>query len=1491
MSSRKKQLSGDIHIPLCQKASCKAQLTELAAALRNKELTCVTDYRPFGKYSQWFQEAFQETTFTIIHKCPFLWRKMNTCLDLLKESSKIMAIDINPEHSSVDEKEDVDSSFVEFFEDLMTHEVKNKETLGAFLDMITPYLRDECDESEPASEPTENSSNPSGSTSVSGGDDIASMRVGDQEEEEEAEENRDGFKVHPDKFNCKIFSRVFMRSSSISFANHESYGYSEGPCMKMKNTIDGLKVKFAHDKAKILSNLQYILFKVLPDMYEKRMVAGLATLGTCDELSVQSRAQSMLELILFQDRGAVKGLDFSSLVRVESSLSSALQKLRASFAVSHNKGTQLTIQRLCTLYLMVHCEMIMISQDGGEMLSCNTHFSTVIGRPFVSTRNRNRADESLEVLDFFITETNKKSCNGVRARVAEFIKLDNPYQLAKELTRASLSTQTIVTFELLKKVFLKLDLNALSFLEEYVKPTSSTLFRKAKEVPMTCIVILLRGLTHLFSHGLKQAANQDIKLLCLKAMSVMNMASRRDLPNEVGRMMQTLLFDPKPAVRKGIIKFYSERNNYAEVQPIFLQNEVERILCPLLQFTPDRKLPSEKLTGQWTLFSGNFGTTEVLVLIHKPTQVVHMNDNHTRFRSQVDFHHNQMRRLKHLQHKNIVKMFSYQEHCIPQFYVVEDYLTTNFQTALKNRSDNRAFFPRSQLFKFLINACSALEYCHSKDFVHRNVIGSSFFMFGEEIKLCGFQLCVRIVEGQGKAVEQNNVGVPTRWTAPESLEKGEYTRESDVYMFGHLMYEVLTHGLMPYSHIQMSDSEIVPLIIDGNASLCREACIEKSSFKIIGECVQHAPCNRPDMSSLQSMLEDLYNWVSENPSEKIRQYPDLTKGTGRSSTQYKVGAMQHHRAEVRPSEARSFIVLTESRRVFRVNGRLVIQEVLSRSWPPEMKVKIETEVLSSVLPPIKLFKAQNGSELIEFSLPSGCIGNLQEVTVKRLLGKNSPRLYLYCIYQVAVLLENLYSISWVLGDLCASNVYVECLENDVKVHVGSLAHLVFLSQYEENELSEEMPRPTNPDVVARGAPEVNSSGLYSAAADVFNFGNFAWEVLTAYDHKDREEELLRVINDSSEYSSCYSQEPQAAACEHIAKGAWKGKHKKPESCSESFYELIKLCVSGAESNRPTVPHLKEQIKKYCLEQYQLPMEEVKDSSRGEPPETSPSIATLNSSMFELDEMNETVAGSSFMDSDSLYNLLDEEVVKSKNAVFRELIAKSSLVSPSPVFAEEAYMTPRYLNETIYGETTDTSDERIYEDIDQCVEDIGDQDTKNVSAKKLSLLEKKKKFKSFSKDYLALNYSSHGVMDDDSSPEEIYDDNCEIYLTAGEEKESKTAQAPEDDYHSDIFYENTEEQGGKIPPPPKASLPLPPVPTVKQPDKEQAQHFLKSPLPVEAARPFRFNVKKFIPFSKPTRPPPLPKCPPPLVPNPNSSAEPVIEDPSDQHEAEDLYEDI
>jgi len=123
------------------------------------------------------------------------------------------------------------------------------------------------------------------------------------------------------------------------------------------------------------------------------------------------------------------------------------------------------------------------------------------------------------------------------------------------------------------------------------------------------------------------------------------------------------------------------------------------------------------------------------------------------------------------------------------------------------------------------------------------------------------------------------------------------------------------------------------------------------------------------------------------------------------------------------------------------------------------------------------------------------------------------------------------------------------------------------------------------------------------------------------------------------------------------------------------------------------------------------MEKVEDSSRSESPETYPP----SSSLFELDEMNASVAGSSSVGSDSVYSQQDSDIMSRRNDMFKELISKSSLVS---TFSASGHAS---------AEVEETSSEHFYEDIEPYVGVAG-----KLPTEKPSTPEKNTAFNSFSK---------------------------------------------------------------------------------------------------------------------------------------------------------------
>lgn len=55
--------------------------------------------------------------------------------------------------------------------------------------------------------------------------------------------------------------------------------------------------------------------------------------------------------------------------------------------------------------------------------------------------------------------------------------------------------------------------------------------------------------------------------------------------------------------------------------------------------------------------------------------------------------------------------------------------------------------------------------------------------------------------------------IPTRWSAPETLTQCLFSKMSDMWMVGHLIYEVLTHGRLPYADLEKDDTKLMEMVI------------------------------------------------------------------------------------------------------------------------------------------------------------------------------------------------------------------------------------------------------------------------------------------------------------------------------------------------------------------------------------------------------------------------------------------------------------------------------------------------------------------------------------------------------------------------------------------------------------------------------------------------------------------------------------------------------
>ncbi|RHZ78063.1 hypothetical protein Glove_168g168 [Diversispora epigaea] len=130
-----------------------------------------------------------------------------------------------------------------------------------------------------------------------------------------------------------------------------------------------------------------------------------------------------------------------------------------------------------------------------------------------------------------------------------------------------------------------------------------------------------------------------------------------------------------------------------------------------------------------------------------------------------------------------------------------------------------------------------------KDFHSGNIVNQTLTLS----YITDFGLCKPVTEND----PENIYGV-IPYMAPETLSRGEYTKESDIYSFGMVMLEVLT-SYPPYYNIPHNEN----LAIGICEGLKPEIKCEIPQFlkEIMEKCWNFEPLNRPTAKELKSQLE------------------------------------------------------------------------------------------------------------------------------------------------------------------------------------------------------------------------------------------------------------------------------------------------------------------------------------------------------------------------------------------------------------------------------------------------------------------------------------------------------------------------------------------------------------------------------------------------------------------------------------------------------------
>ncbi|XP_051906583.1 tyrosine-protein kinase Fer isoform X1 [Hippocampus zosterae] len=203
--------------------------------------------------------------------------------------------------------------------------------------------------------------------------------------------------------------------------------------------------------------------------------------------------------------------------------------------------------------------------------------------------------------------------------------------------------------------------------------------------------------------------------------------------------------------------------------------------------------------------------------------------------------------LKQYDHPNIVKLIGVCTQRQPIYIVMELVPGGDFLSFLRKKKDE---LKTKQLLRFAVDAAAGMAYLESKNCIHRDLAARNCLV-GEcsLLKISDFGMSRQ--EDDGVYSSSGLKQIPIKWTAPEALNYGRYTSESDVWSYGILLWETFSLGVCPYPG--MTNQQAREQVEKGYRMACPQRCPD-DVYKVMQRCWQYSPEERPKFAELQRDL-------------------------------------------------------------------------------------------------------------------------------------------------------------------------------------------------------------------------------------------------------------------------------------------------------------------------------------------------------------------------------------------------------------------------------------------------------------------------------------------------------------------------------------------------------------------------------------------------------------------------------------------------------------
>ena len=206
--------------------------------------------------------------------------------------------------------------------------------------------------------------------------------------------------------------------------------------------------------------------------------------------------------------------------------------------------------------------------------------------------------------------------------------------------------------------------------------------------------------------------------------------------------------------------------------------------------------------------------------------------------------------VKKLRHDMLIEVYGVCTQEKPFYIVTELMKHGNLLDYLTKGEGQHLKLP--QLMDIAAQVANGMAYLESQGYIHRNLCASNVLVEeGNVVKIGDFGLACPLVYGTYTVrIEEKNL---VRWMAPEAITLCHFTIKSDIWSYGVLLTELVTHDHIPYP--RMTNDEVLAQVKQGYRMPRPYRCPDPL-YQIMLECWKTDPKERPTFKYLEYWIEN-----------------------------------------------------------------------------------------------------------------------------------------------------------------------------------------------------------------------------------------------------------------------------------------------------------------------------------------------------------------------------------------------------------------------------------------------------------------------------------------------------------------------------------------------------------------------------------------------------------------------------------------------------------